>query len=183
MYNKPSNLPSMQHYLWRFHMTLSKQEQIVQVIDSAFEAALKDQHSGFSWELFWEYGVISKLQDYNFKLMSDAIDLNNGKDFDKLNIIECSSPEVIETIKARKTVLMKQHGIQQVKIEAYRDRIVTFMNEKHDVDFNSLDETKAYAMLRTEDIMSSNNHITAALGMTHMQFKYLYQNGVVQLKH
>ena len=51
-------------------MTLSKQEQIVQVIDSAFEAALKDQHSGFAWELFWEYGVISKLQDYNFKLMS-----------------------------------------------------------------------------------------------------------------
>lgn len=164
-------------------MTLSKKEQTVQVIDSAFEAAMNNHHAGFAWELFWQFDVVSKLQDFNFKLMSDAISNGNFKDFDKLQIIEVNSAETLETIQEHKKALEKEHGIKQVKFAAYRDRIVTFFKEHRDIDFEALDAEGAEAALRTEDIMGSSYGIYDALGMTHMQYKYLHQRGGVQLKH
>lgn len=164
-------------------MTLSTKEQAVQLIDSAFEAAMNDQHAGFAWELFWEFGIHSKLQDYNVKLLSEALKVDNGKGFDIAKMIDCESSEVLDAIKERKTVLMKQHGIKQVKFAAYRDRIVTFFKDHRDIDFDSLDEEGAKLALRTEDIMGSSYGIYDALGITHMQYKYLHQRGGVQLKN
>lgn len=162
-------------------MTLTQKEKAVQVIDDAFSVALTDKSAGFAWELFWQFGVHSKLQDYNVKLLSDALALNNGKGFDLTQMIDCESSEVIEAIKARKTLLMKQHGIKRVKFDVYKDRIVTFFKEKHNIDFDSLDEETAKELLQREDIMASDNNIYDALNMTHMQFKYLYQRGGVKI--
>jgi hypothetical protein len=164
-------------------MTLSKKEQTIQVIDTAFEAALKDQHSGFAWELFWQSGIVSKLQDFNFKLMSDAISNGQMKDFDKLQIIDVNGAETLEIIKERQKALNKEHNIKSVKFTDYHDRIVTFFKDKRNIDFNSLDDVAAKSLLQTEDIMSSADNIYDALGMTHMQYKYLYQRDGVQLQH
>jgi hypothetical protein len=164
-------------------MTLSKKEQTIQVIDAAFESALKDQSSGFAWELFWQFGIVSKLQDFNFKLMSDAISSGNLKDFDKLQTIDVNGAETLEIIKERKKALNKEHNIKRVKFDFYRERIVTFFKDKRNVDFNSLDDVAAKSLLQREDIMSSTDNIYDALGMTHMQYKYLYQRDGVQLQH
>lgn len=164
-------------------MTLSKKEQATQVIDTAFEAAIKDQHSGFAWELFWEFGIISKLQDFNFKLMSNAISTGQVKDFNMLQTIDVQSPEVHEVIQERKKELFKEHGIKHVEFSAYRERVITFFKDKRNIDFDSLDEEGSKKVLQNEDIMSYPDTIYDALGMTHMQYKYLYQRGGVQLKH
>jgi hypothetical protein len=163
-------------------MTLSKKEQTIQVIDAAFEAAIKEQHSGFAWELFWQFGVVSKLQDFNFKLMSEAISTGNMKDFDKLPIIDVNTEETLEVIKERQKALNNEHNIRSVTFADYRERIVTFFKDKRDIDFDSLDEDSAKKALQNEDIMSYPDTIYEALSMTHMQYKYLYQRGSVQLK-
>jgi hypothetical protein len=163
-------------------MTLSKKEQTIQVIDAAFEASLKDQRSGFAWELFWKFGVFSKIQDFNLKLMMDSIASGKPKEFDTNQMIDTESQELLETIKERKKALYKEHSIKRVKFAVYRERIVTFFKDKRDIDFNSLDDIAAKSLLQTEDIMSSTDNIYDALGMTHMQYKYLYQRGSVQLK-
>jgi hypothetical protein len=163
-------------------MTLSKKEQTIQVIDAAFEAAIKEQHSGFAWELFWQFGVVSKLQDFNFKLMSEAISTGNMKDFDKLPIIDVNTEETLEVIKERQKALNNEHKIRSVTFSDYRERIVTFFKDKRDIDFDSLDEDSAKKALQNEDIMSYPDTIYEALSMTHMQYKYLYQRGSVQLK-
>ena len=184
MYNKASNPCKCWILLsWRFQMTLSKKEQVVEVIDAAFEAALKDQHSGFAWELFWQSGIVSKLQDFNFKLMSDAISNGELKDFDKLPIIDVNTEETLELIKERQKALNNENNIRSVTFADYRERIVTFFKDKRDIDFDSLDEVAAQKLLQTEDIMSSTDNIYDALGMTHMQYKYLYQRDCVQLQH
>jgi hypothetical protein len=112
----------------------------------------------------------------------DSIASGKPKEFDTNQMIDTESQELLETIKERKKALYKEHSIKRVKFAVYRERIVTFFKHKRDIDFNSLDEVAAKSLLQTEDIMSSTDNIYDALGMTHMQYKYLYQRGSVQLK-
>lgn len=164
-------------------MTLSKKEQAVEIIDAAFSEAMKEQHAAFAWELFWKFDVISKLQDFNVKLMFNALAVDKRKDFDKNELLDVKSSEIIEVIKERKKSLYKEHRIKRVKFNIYRERIVSFFKDKRNIDFNSLSDDEVKSLLQKEDIMSTSESIYDALGVTHMQYKYLYQRGGVQLQH
>lgn len=157
-------------------MTLSKKEIAIQVINEAFQANLTNKEADFAWELFWKFGVFSKLSDYNFNLMRTAL-AEKRKDFDKIELLDEKDPEIIEAIKERKKALNKQHGIKRIKFSFYREQLVEFFKEKRNIDFNSLDETAAQKLLQHEDIMSNDSPIYDFLNVTHMQFKYLYQRG------
>ena len=159
-------------------MTLSKKEIAIQLINDAFEAGLASKEAGFAWELFWKFGVFSKISDYNFNLMSTFI-AEQRKDFNAIELLDEQDPDIVAAIKERKKALNKQHGIKRIKFAAYREQIVAFFKEKRNIDFNSLDEAAAQKLLQHEDIMSSDTPIYDFLNMTHMQFKYLYQRGGV----
>lgn len=159
-------------------MTLSKKEIAIQVINEAFQANLTNKEADFAWELFWKFGVFSKLSDYNFNLMRTAL-AEKRKDFDKIELLDEKDPEIVEAIKERKKALNKHHGIKRIKFAVYREQVVEFFKEKRNIDFNSLDETAAQKFLQHEDIMSNDSPIYDFLNVTHMQFKYLYQRGSV----
>lgn len=75
--------------------------------------------------------------------------------------------------------LVSQHGVLSKTISKFKDQIILYFKKKN-IDFEKLTESDKYEHYTSEDISpDENNNLFKFLGLTHMQFKYLYQKGSV----
>lgn len=160
-----------------------QQREIIQkIVNEQFKVAFsKNKEISFSWELFWKFDIFQKINDYNTEVMFKAIVVDKRKDFSVKENIDIKDKEVLKIINDCKKTLFKQHGIKKIKISHFYEQIIDFMKEKRQIDFKSLDSAAVDKVFFEEDCMGREQSLYDALGMTHMQFKYLYQKGSVYL--
>jgi hypothetical protein len=163
-------------------MEEQRRELIEKIVNEQFQIVYsKDKEIAFAWELFWKFDIFQKIYDYNIEVMFKAIAIDKRKDFNVKEKIDIKDKEVLNVINQCKKTLFKQHGIKKIKISHFYDQIVTFMTDKRQIDFKVLDSAAVDRVLFEEDCMGREYSLSDALGMTHMQFKYLYQKGSVYL--
>lgn len=136
----------------------------------------------FCWEFFWKYEATLIYTKFTQEEIMSIINNPENAQF-KINNMSYTilNDDEIKFIQTIKRAYYKEFGIKKVKFEEYIPKIIDFFNDHKKIDFSNLDEKSRYEILRNEDIMSGEYRLYEALGITHMQYKHLYQKGSVFL--
>ena len=134
---------------------------------------------GFNASFFWFiFKYISLTQEEIRSFLSNSNNSNQKLDFDKIKYIPLTE-EQNQFITDYCSKLVSKNGILSKEISKFKDQIILYFKNKN-IDFEKLTESEKYEIYNSEDITpDENNNLFKFLGLTHMQFKYLYQKGSV----
>lgn len=130
----------------------------------------------FSWEMLWKYEIFLKNNLFISSMISDALASKESPE----NLFEIHGFAVLSDddknfIEKLKKDFYKKHKIKEVSYKEMLPLISEFFTKNRNVDFMSLTEDEQHEKLKDEDIHAYGKELFDYLGLTHIQFKYLYQ--------
>lgn len=154
-------------------------------VEDQFQDFLENFENEFlAWEHFIKHGIIFKYINLTQTEMKSIISIwnNNNQtlalEFDKIKYIPLTE-EQNQFITDYCSKLVSKHGVSSKEISKFKDQIILYFKNKN-IDFEKLTDSEKQEHYTAEDIApDENNNLFQFLGLTHMQFKYLYQQGKV----
>lgn len=147
--------------------------------EKAFEAYLNNKDKFLSWELFWSQHIELKYIDFFAEIFKQKLEEPTRTDLDAMlpfMILTDEHRQVFESIKQELNI---KYQIKSVTYDQMMPKIQSFFKTHKNIDFTELSTTEQNKLLVDEDIMLSSPSIFECLGLSHMQYKYLYQRGSV----
>lgn len=160
-------------------------EKILNFINEDVDKTLgEDKDEGFSWELYFKFNLWNKcnllINEKLLKIIKEKSSEENKEVLQEISEIleeESKNNKIQKVIDSIKDKLL-ENG--QLKILTFKDKekdISDFFSSERGINYKSLNKEEKYELLKNEDITYSENKIHDYLKITHMQYKYLYQNG------
>lgn len=147
--------------------------------EKAFVDYLNDKEKFLSWELFWSQHIELKYIDFFADILRQKLEEPTRTDLDAMlpfMILTDEHRQVFESIKQELNI---KYQIKSVTYAQMIPKIQSFFKTHKNIDFTELSTTEQNNLLIDEDIMLSSPSIFEFLGLSHMQYKYLYQRGSV----
>jgi len=130
----------------------------------------------FSWEMIFKYEIFLKNNLFISSMVSEALSLEkkpeNLFEIQKFSILSEQDKAFIEKLKKE---FYKTHNIKEMTYAKTLPLISEFFTKNRGIDFMSLSEEEQNEKLRDEDNNAYGQELFDYLGLTHIQFKYLYQ--------
>lgn len=163
-------------------MTEDKEKFLKKFVEDQFQDFLENFENEFlSWEHFIKHGILFKYINLTQQELNSAFsswDKTKNLNLDKIKHTPLTEEEN-KFITDYCSQLVSQHGVLSKAISKFKNQIIIYFNKKN-IDFEKLTESEKREHYTSEDIApDDNNNLFKFLGLTHMQFKYLYQQGKV----
>lgn len=159
-------------------MNLEREQFLKDFVQKEFELLMKNFKKNFvSWERFCKIDVICSYMCYtNLELNSVFKYKETSKK--ALEVIHTPLNEEESNFMIQYAFdFIKEKSVVEKSISEFMPLLSSFFNSLG-VDFDSLNKEEQYSILNNEDI-NDKNKIYEKLNLTHIQFKYLYQQGSV----
>lgn len=150
--------------------------------EKTFNEYKDDKENFLCWERFWKFDLEIKYANFFNQLM--LAKLENPQDNESIDIKAITpfvklTDENLQFIKDIKKELNQKHNIKQITYEESFPKINEFFETQRNIKFSELTKEEQTKQLRHEDIVPTPVAIFDYLGLTHMQYKYLTQQGAV----
>jgi len=141
-----------------------------------------DLTENFSWDYFWNntalFYYMKETNDELFSLINKKFDTQAEREVALSNMqYPIMNEDEIEFIQVIKDNYYQEYGINPIKLEEKMQDIVIFFQNHRNLDFESLDTAGRFEALNLEGVTAHEYGIHNALGISHLEYLYLYQKG------